>query len=134
MIPTQVDEKAIFNAARMLIAPDARRAYLDQASGDNASLRARIEALLRVYEEDSPFLQSPVDELQIIAATTFESTGTVIGNYKLLEPIGEGGFGVVFWRNSSIQSTAKSHSKSLSREWTRAGLSPASRPSDRRWP
>jgi serine/threonine protein kinase/tetratricopeptide (TPR) repeat protein len=42
------------------------------------------------------FLKSPAPEMTIDAQPISESPGTVIGSYKLLEQIGEGGFGVVF--------------------------------------
>src|SRR5262249_11005632 len=91
------DEKAIFNAARQLGSADARRAYVEQACGEDGDVRLPLEALLPVYEEDKVFLQSPATEVQA-AADGFigEAPGTVIGPYKLLEQIGEGGFGLVF--------------------------------------
>ena len=36
----------VFNAARRLGDPAARRAYLDRACGDDAGLRQRVAALL----------------------------------------------------------------------------------------
>jgi serine/threonine protein kinase/TolA-binding protein len=92
------DEAAIFNAARRIAAPEGRRAYLEQACGGDESLRARIEALLRVHEQDPGFLAAPVEDVPSSAApgTSSEGPGTVIGPYKLLEQIGEGGFGIVF--------------------------------------
>jgi eukaryotic-like serine/threonine-protein kinase len=89
MNASPADEKAIFNAARRLNGPDARRAYIEEASGNDDQLRARVEALLRVYDRETGFLESPI-------VGAIESSGTVIGHYKLIEPIGEGGFGVVY--------------------------------------
>ena len=90
-------EEAIFHAALEIGAADQRSAYLDLACGNQQELRRRVEALLRRYAEAEGPLDRPVFSL---AATTDKSTaerpGTVIGPYKLLEPIGEGGFGVVF--------------------------------------
>jgi len=79
---------------------EERAAYLDAACGADQELRARIEALLRAHEQAGGFLReksedrdprATVDELPLT-----ERPGTVIGPYKLLEQIGEGGFGVVF--------------------------------------
>jgi hypothetical protein len=41
------EERLIFDAARHIAAPDARRAYLEQACHDDADLSARVAALLR---------------------------------------------------------------------------------------
>jgi eukaryotic-like serine/threonine-protein kinase len=92
-----LDEKAIFNVARQIGSPDARVAYLRQACGPDPGLRERVQDLLHAYEEQASFLESPppvgvatVDEL------LRETAGTVIGPYKLSEPIGEGGMGAVW--------------------------------------
>src|SRR5262245_6385461 len=77
-----------------------RAAYLDRACGDDADLRARVEDLLRAHErapnllEGSPPQRDPgatVDEPPVS-----ERPGTVIGPYKLLQQIGEGGMGTVW--------------------------------------
>src|SRR5207302_114969 len=55
------------------------------------------EALLRVHDEDASFLQEPADGLPDFPEERLsEGPGTQIGPYKLLEQIGEGGFGLVF--------------------------------------
>ena len=57
----------------------------------------RLGELLRVYEEEKSFLEaSPVADAATIDTPIAESPGTFIGPYKLLEQIGEGGFGLVF--------------------------------------
>jgi serine/threonine protein kinase/tetratricopeptide (TPR) repeat protein len=95
-VPTP-DEQEIFHAARRIEAPEARRAYLDRACADEPGLRARVEALLRVHDEEPGFLRLPAEGARSCAALLArEGPGTMIGSYKLLEEIGEGGFGVVF--------------------------------------
>jgi serine/threonine protein kinase len=98
MTPQSID--LIFWDAVQL--PDERRRneYLDQACGDNAELRGRVEQLLAARGEAVDFLEKPAPGLPGLVATLDEQVaerpGTVIGPYKLLEQIGEGGFGVVF--------------------------------------
>ncbi len=93
----QLDEQEIFHAARRIEAPEARRAYLESACGDEDGLRARVEALLRVHEQEQSFLGTPIDGPHVAAALLAgEGPGAAVGPYKLLEQIGEGGFGAVF--------------------------------------
>src|SRR5262245_54994674 len=94
---TLVPEEFIFNAARRISELGSRCAYLDSACGDDPELRARVEALLRVYEEEQSFLSSPAEgDAATVARHIVEGPGTQIGPYKLIEQIGAGGFGVVF--------------------------------------
>jgi serine/threonine protein kinase/WD40 repeat protein len=76
---------------------EERPAFLNSACGGDTALRQRIERLLRAYESPGSFLQLPAPD---VSGTTddavIEAPGTVIGSYKLLERIGEGGFGLVF--------------------------------------
>jgi hypothetical protein len=52
-------EREIFLAVIDLAEPAARVAYLDQACGGDASLRARVESLLRSHEAAGSFLSVP---------------------------------------------------------------------------
>src|SRR5436305_4514093 len=81
----------IFNEALTKATPAARAAYLAQACGGDDGLRARIEDLLAAHGANENFITLAPDAL-----TVSEGAGAVIGRYKLLEQIGEGGFGVVF--------------------------------------
>jgi serine/threonine-protein kinase len=76
----------------------ARAAYLDEACGTDADLRLRVERLLDARCERGSFLEHPIPGPTVVhdAPALSEGPGTVIGPYKLLEPIGEGGMGVVF--------------------------------------
>jgi WD40 repeat protein/serine/threonine protein kinase len=97
MTPPKLDEAAIFDAALQISAPEARRLYIQQACADNRHAQERVEALIRVHEEDSGFLEVPVQGFQNRSLEfTCEGAGSWIGPYKLIEPIGEGGFGAVF--------------------------------------
>ena len=97
MATLKLDEAAIFDIARQIEAPEARSQFIQVACGEDQDLRARVGALLRVNDEQGTFLDSPVASLQVaITATISEGVGTLIGPYKLIEQIGEGGFGVVY--------------------------------------
>src|SRR5262245_20313061 len=93
-----LDEKAIFNVARQIGSPDARAEYLRQACGTDPALRERVQILLRAYEEQASFLESPppVGGAATIDQPASESLDTVVGPYKLIEQIGEGGMGAVW--------------------------------------
>src|SRR5262245_38247389 len=97
MAATLSNEEAIFYAALEIGAAAERSAYLDAACANQAALRQRVAALLRRHEEAARPLDRPGLELPpTYGETVTERPGTVIGPYKLLEQIGEGGFGVVF--------------------------------------
>jgi eukaryotic-like serine/threonine-protein kinase len=96
MTTPKPDEAAIFNLARRIETPEARRLYVEQTCRDDPQLLARVQALLRVHE-DTAFLESPPPGLRSAAEDKIrEGPGTRIGHYKLIEQIGQGGFGVVF--------------------------------------
>jgi WD40 repeat protein len=88
--------RSIFLDAVENLAPEQWSAYLDAACAGNEELRRRVEVLLRAHGQPNSLLDLP----EKLAATTdgpvAEGPGTVIGPYKLLEQIGQGGFGVVF--------------------------------------
>jgi tRNA A-37 threonylcarbamoyl transferase component Bud32 len=73
--------------------PQERDAFLTAACGDDEPLRRRVAALLCAHESPAAFLPGRPAAAGLPAG---EGLGTVIGRYKLLERIGEGGFGVVF--------------------------------------
>jgi serine/threonine protein kinase/Flp pilus assembly protein TadD len=77
--------------------PGERERYLAEACGGDKSLRADVESLLAADAGARGFLEAPAAALMAtVDVPMTERPGTVIGPYKLLEQIGEGGFGVVF--------------------------------------
>jgi serine/threonine protein kinase len=92
-----MDEESIFLVALQKPTPEEQAAYLDAACAGNAELRRSVEMLLRAHERAGEFLQvNPRGLRPTVDEAVPERPGTVIGPYKLLEQIGEGGFGVVF--------------------------------------
>ena len=75
-----------------------RRTFLDDACAGRPELRARLDVLLRAHEQPDPFFESPPSKLAFasLQATQTEAVGDEIGPYKLLEEMGERGFGVVY--------------------------------------
>jgi serine/threonine protein kinase len=97
MADKPLEEKEIFNRARQIAAPEERLAYLQQACGHDPATMQRVLELLLIYDQERSFLESPpVAFGPTIDEPMAERPGTLIGPYKLLEQIGEGGFGVVF--------------------------------------
>ena len=92
--------EAVFAVAVAKASEAERAAYLEGACGDDVALRERVEALLASHEAAEGFLSRPplADAASTVAdnPAIAEGPGTRIGRYKLLQVIGEGGFGSVF--------------------------------------
>ena len=90
--------EAVFFAALAKGLPGERAAYLDDACRGDPDLRRRVERMLSAQSQAGDFLEQPAADL---IGTSDERPpdhrpGTVIGPYKLLQEIGEGGMGTVF--------------------------------------
>jgi serine/threonine protein kinase len=83
--------------AAVELSPDQWPGYLAEACGGDAELRAEVERLLAAHEKPDSVLIRPTPGLPTADfAPISERPGTMIGPYKLLQQIGEGGFGVVY--------------------------------------
>jgi len=102
-------ERSIFFDLLAIADPDERAAHLDRECAGNPALRSEVESLLRAHEEVGAFMERPAEILTTTAnyppVTTRPST--MIGPYKIMEQIGEGGMGLVLWRNSKRPFGAK---------------------------
>jgi serine/threonine protein kinase/Tfp pilus assembly protein PilF len=101
MNDVQADAKKIFLGALDCASPEDLSSYLGQACAGDAALRARVEELLRARREAGSFLGGDWASATQDMSPLSEAAGTVIGPYKLLQEIGEGGMGVVFMAEQS---------------------------------
>src|SRR5215472_1848919 len=96
MKATPNNVREIFVAA-LKLAPEQWPAYLDEMCGSDAVLRERVQNLLSAHQQAGSFLAPAADGLMVTTADPIqERPGMVIGPYKLMEQIGEGGMGLVF--------------------------------------
>jgi serine/threonine protein kinase len=105
----------LFAEALELASPPERAAYLDRACGNDQALRQQVEALLQAHAQVGHFLdrqaavagetppaagegiaEAGAGDQAVLTRPDAETAGAVIGPYRLLEQIGEGGMGAVW--------------------------------------
>src|SRR5262249_33101000 len=100
-----VNDESIFTAAVKQATPEKQAAFLAEACAGNAQLRMRMESLVRAHQHPDSFFdglgqKAPLHPGALQPQATIDQhaahAGTLIGPYKLLEQIGEGGMGLVY--------------------------------------
>jgi hypothetical protein len=100
-------DETLFHEARQMPA-DKRTAFLDEACKGDAVLRQQVDALLGAHDNPDSFLQQPHAEFGATVDQSppepplAERPGALVGPYKLLEQIGEGGMGVVYMAEQQV--------------------------------
>src|SRR5256885_110161 len=89
--------KEIFHAT-VALARHERAAYLEQACGGDASLRAAVESLLKSHEETNNFVDAPAYQAaaEMLVNSADLKAGENIAHYRIVRLLGEGGMGTVY--------------------------------------
>ena len=94
--------KQVFHEAIEKSGPDRTR-YVDAACGEDRELRDHVEKLLASHEQVGDFMSATESMVEAERARTPpagdgapDARGSTVGAYKLLQRIGEGGFGIVY--------------------------------------
>jgi serine/threonine protein kinase/Flp pilus assembly protein TadD len=103
MVASEPRLRELFSKAAECQTAKEQAAYLDQVCQGDEALRAQLDELLQAHREAGSFLHEPsaVRAETIDLPEPAERPGTVIGPYKLLQQIGEGGMGTVFMAEQS---------------------------------
>jgi serine/threonine protein kinase len=101
-MPTEPPSLKELFLAVLAVPPAERPAWLEKNCGQDSELRRRVEMMLAAHDTPQSLLDClapaavPPEAATADEPAATERPGTVIGPYKLLQQIGEGGMGTVW--------------------------------------
>ncbi len=101
MVDWNPQANEIFLQAAEIASANDRQAFVIRACGGCAALLEQVESLLAACGDLGSFLDRPAVDRRATPGTAdyrpiAEGPGSIVGPYRLMEQIGEGGFGLVF--------------------------------------
>jgi serine/threonine protein kinase len=86
----------LFDQAVELENSEQLESFLAEHCGDDFNQRQELKGLLKAHERGHRLLDSPTQAMDLNVVSPTETEGDLVGHYKLLQKIGEGGMGIVF--------------------------------------